>query len=152
MADLGSTASLINSAFCWELPSNAYSLNRATNPPHALLEIERTEWELPRNAYSLNRVANPACGALIFNQEMTAFFIEDYRVLGGSISASDGTKLTREVRAIHRDGGVVARTMSNATGAFQLSVPPFAHLDVHIIAHEGDGCDLYLPQRTPIDV
>lgn len=110
-------------------------------------------WGLPRNARSLNRAANPVRCLLASNQAHTASFQEDDRRLAGHIESAGGAGLAREIRAIHRDtGSLVGMTRSAAsTGAFALAVPPFAHLDLHVLAESGDGCDLYLPNRTPVD-
>lgn len=125
MADLGSIGSLVDLGVWWGLGRNARSVDRAANPVRAILCTE---------------------------QAFTASFQEDFGRLAGHLRSDEGAGLSRSVRVIHRaTGTLVAAGVSEATagGAFSVAVPPVGEVDLHLLAQAGDGCDLYLPRRTP---
>lgn len=112
-------------------------------------------WSLGREAFVLDRVGRyPALAALVTDLDLCASLETDFKALGGSVRASGGAGVAREVRILHRGSGrLVARGRSEAgSGAFLIQVPPGLRVDLHILAEAGDGCDLYLPDRTPVDV
>ncbi|AFL76246.1 hypothetical protein [Thiocystis violascens] len=117
------------------------------------LSDSTVRWTLPRNARSLDRAANPVRGILASDQAFTASFPGDAQRLCGTLTAAGGAGLARDIRALHRATGTVisATRSASGSGGFVILVPPFARVDLHILADSGDGCDLYLPQRTPVD-
>ena len=125
MADLGALGTRFPSGLAYPLGRVAASLDRSRNPVRARLApaLVPLGWE------------------------------EDDQSLGGHVTLAGGAGAAREIRALHRPtGAVIACTVSSAVdGAFLIRVPPLAGVDLHILAEPGDGCDAYLPRRTPVD-
>ena len=105
---------------------------------------------LGREKFLENRSLYKASARLLSELAFCAYYESDAKRLGGSIQTTDGY-VSREIRVVHRGtGSVVARTHSQPGGTFMVSVPPDMTLDVHLLAEPEDGCDAYLPNRTPV--
>lgn len=123
MADLGAVGTLISKRLSTRMRSEEYLVQRSSYSPKAILSG---------------------------NQAFCTYYEQNLKRLGGS-TRNLLFPVSREIRVLHRGtGSVVARTHSQPDGSFMVSVPPDMTLDVHILAEPEDGCDAYLPNRTPV--
>ncbi|AFL73360.1 hypothetical protein [Thiocystis violascens] len=110
-------------------------------------------FSLGREDVVISRTRYPARACLIHDMDLCASLELDWLALAGSINNASSAGVARWVSARHRASGrMLNRVLSTSgSGAFALRVPPGLAVDLHIRADAGDGCDIYLPERTPVD-
>ena len=109
---------------------------------------------LGREDYIQNRSLYPIRAVLTTDADLCASLELDWHRFAGSVNAEGFSGgLSRRVTVRHRDSArMVALVQSDTgTGAFSVRVPANLTLDLHIRAEPGDGCDLYLQERTAVD-
>lgn len=118
--------------------------------------------------------SRPIIGSIGYNPSMYNFkgYLQDFRItkgvarytgtftppaaflgrLGGTVKDASGNYVARTVRAWPKfpvPAGSRLTTSNATTGAFEFIVPHILH-DVQVVAETGDGCDIWLTNRSPV--
>jgi hypothetical protein len=156
MADLGAIGARLPGPLTWSLGRESFVETWVTGARLADLLGGRQPqvlWSLGRESFQRNWVTYRLRARLLADLSAYQALEIDFHTFAGSVSLS-GSGVAREVRVFHRDTGkLIAKTTSSSSdGSFSVRVPSNLELDVKIVAQVGDGCDIYLPSRTPVDV